>query len=53
MQFQQDFNRKGTQRTHRQELMAFILCDLCVLCGKFIFGCGFAALRLRVLAPLR
>jgi hypothetical protein len=26
-----DFSRKGTQRTQRQELMLFFLCDLCVL----------------------
>ena len=31
VQFQQDFCRKGTQRTQRQGLMQFILCDFCVL----------------------
>jgi len=43
-QFQEDFCRKGTQRTHRQELMLFFLCDLCVLLRPVQFGCGFAAL---------
>ena len=31
VQFQQDYCRKGTQRTQRQGLMQFILCDFCVL----------------------
>ena len=31
VQFQQDFCRKGTQRTQRQGLMQLILCDFCVL----------------------
>ena len=29
--FQEDFCRKGTQRTQREEVMTFLLCDLCVL----------------------
>jgi len=28
------------QRTQREELMTFLLCGLCVLCGSIPFGCG-------------
>jgi hypothetical protein len=50
MQFHQDDNRKGTQRTQRQELMVFFLCDLCVLCGQFSLV---AALPRWTFAPFR
>ena len=40
MQFQQDFCRKGTQGTQRQELVVLFLRDLRVLRGEFSFGCG-------------
>lgn len=41
MQFQEDFCRKGTQRTQREELMSFRLCDPCVLLRPFHFRLRF------------
>jgi hypothetical protein len=34
-QFQEDFCRKGTQRTHRQELMLFFFVIFAFSCGQF------------------
>ena len=42
---QEDYCRKGTQRTQRTAVMTFLLCDLCPLCGSIPFICGLSAVR--------
>jgi len=49
--FPRRFLPQRTQRTQREELKTFLLCDLCVLCGSILFGFGWPRCAIRGSIP--